>query len=187
MKTFSISLTLATLACAASSTLAFVPAATSPRASFLRLSMSTTMPPRSELKGYYTSLTERNEQLDKTTDRKMVASEMGAVYVTLGLADNLDGFVLYERIRNQTLSFGHVGRSCEDVDYFPGNLNFDPLGLYPKDKKGQLEMQAKEIRNGRLARLPSLDLLHKSSSKAMVSSTIPPSFSNLLFVKQQED
>jgi Chlorophyll A-B binding protein len=41
--------------------------------------------------------------------------------------------------------------NSEDPAYFPGNLNFDPLGLYPKDKKGQLEMQAKEIRNGRLA------------------------------------
>jgi len=36
-------------------------------------------------------------------------------------------------------------------DYFPGNLGFDPLGLYPKDKEGQLRMQQKEIKNGRLA------------------------------------
>lgn len=36
-------------------------------------------------------------------------------------------------------------------DYIPGDLGFDPLGLYPKDKAGKLEMQAKEIRNGRLA------------------------------------
>lgn len=36
-------------------------------------------------------------------------------------------------------------------DYFPGNLGFDPLGLYPKDEEGQKQMQAKEIRNGRLA------------------------------------
>ena len=36
-------------------------------------------------------------------------------------------------------------------EYFAGNLNFDPLGLYPKDKAGQLRMQASEIRHGRLA------------------------------------
>lgn len=36
-------------------------------------------------------------------------------------------------------------------EYFPGNLGFDPLGFYPKDKKGQLDMQQKEINNGRLA------------------------------------
>ena len=37
------------------------------------------------------------------------------------------------------------------MDYFPGNLGFDPLGLYPKDPVGQYEMQLKEIKNGRLA------------------------------------
>lgn len=37
------------------------------------------------------------------------------------------------------------------ADYFPGNLGFDPLGLYPKDPAGQRRMQLAEIRNGRLA------------------------------------
>jgi len=36
-------------------------------------------------------------------------------------------------------------------DYFPGNLGFDPIGVYPKDKEGQLRMQLAEIKNGRLA------------------------------------
>lgn len=35
--------------------------------------------------------------------------------------------------------------------YFPGNLGFDPLGMYPPDKEGQLRMQTTEIKNGRLA------------------------------------
>ena len=35
--------------------------------------------------------------------------------------------------------------------YFPGNLGFDPLGLYPKDEAGQMRMQTTEIKNGRLA------------------------------------
>jgi len=39
----------------------------------------------------------------------------------------------------------------KNSDYFPGNLGFDPLGMYPKDEAGQKEMQLSEIKNGRLA------------------------------------
>ena len=35
--------------------------------------------------------------------------------------------------------------------YFPGNLGFDPLNLYPKDKKSQGTMQLAEIKHGRTA------------------------------------
>mmetsp|Transcript_33338 Transcript_33338/g.51073 ORF Transcript_33338/g.51073 Transcript_33338/m.51073 type:complete len:252 (-) Transcript_33338:285-1040(-) len=35
--------------------------------------------------------------------------------------------------------------------YFPGNFGFDPFGVYPKDKDGQMWMQTAEIKNGRLA------------------------------------
>jgi len=38
-----------------------------------------------------------------------------------------------------------------DDSYFPGNFGFDPLGLYPKEKDGQMRMQLAEIKNGRLA------------------------------------
>ena len=38
-------------------------------------------------------------------------------------------------------------------DYQPGDLNFDPLGLKPKDEAGLLAMQNKELNNGRLAML----------------------------------
>eukprot|EP00977_Amphora_coffeiformis_P014092 scaffold3849_cov179-Amphora_coffeaeformis.AAC.30 len=41
--------------------------------------------------------------------------------------------------------------NADDPEYFPGNLGWDPLGMYPKDEAGQKAMQAKEIRNGRLA------------------------------------
>ena len=43
-------------------------------------------------------------------------------------------------------------RSLND-DYFPGDLGFDPLGMYPKDEAGKLAMQNKELNNGRLAML----------------------------------
>jgi hypothetical protein len=38
-----------------------------------------------------------------------------------------------------------------DPSYFPGNLGFDPLGVYPKEQEGQMRMQLAEIKNGRLA------------------------------------
>ena len=38
-----------------------------------------------------------------------------------------------------------------DPDYFPGNLGFDPLNLYPRDKAGQARMQLAEIKHGRTA------------------------------------
>lgn len=44
-----------------------------------------------------------------------------------------------------------INRSKNAPDYFPGNLGFDPLGLFPKDAEGQRQMQLKELKNGRLA------------------------------------
>jgi hypothetical protein len=35
--------------------------------------------------------------------------------------------------------------------YFPGNLQFDPLGLYPKEDVERRRMQLAELKNGRLA------------------------------------
>lgn len=40
---------------------------------------------------------------------------------------------------------------AKKADYFPGNLGFDPLGLYPKDAEGQRRLQTNEVKNGRLA------------------------------------
>jgi hypothetical protein len=36
-------------------------------------------------------------------------------------------------------------------EYFPGNFGFDPLGFYPGNKDGQMQMQLAEIKHGRLA------------------------------------
>lgn len=46
--------------------------------------------------------------------------------------------------------YGIFAASKKD-GYTPGNLGFDPLGLYPKDAAGQERMQLSELKNGRLA------------------------------------
>lgn len=43
-----------------------------------------------------------------------------------------------------------------DDNYFPGNLGFDPLGLYPGDAREQKVMQLAEIKHGRTAMIAVL-------------------------------
>ena len=40
--------------------------------------------------------------------------------------------------------------------YTPGDCGFDPLGLFPADKAGQVAMQTKEIKHGRIAMMAIL-------------------------------
>merc|ERR1712113_254224 len=40
--------------------------------------------------------------------------------------------------------------------YTPGDCGFDPLNLFPEDKAGQLAMQTKEIKHGRIAMMAIL-------------------------------
>ena len=47
--------------------------------------------------------------------------------------------------------FGTSKAQKNSSGYFPGNLGFDPFGVYPKDAEGQKNMQLAEIKNGRLA------------------------------------
>jgi len=44
-------------------------------------------------------------------------------------------------------------------DHEPGDYGYDPLGLKPKDAKDLLEMQNKEINNGRLAMIATVGML----------------------------
>lgn len=44
-----------------------------------------------------------------------------------------------------------IKKASNEPGYFPGNYQFDPLGMYPKDAEGQKRMQLAEIKNGRLA------------------------------------
>jgi hypothetical protein len=46
--------------------------------------------------------------------------------------------------------YGISKSKSNNPSYFPGNLGFDPLGLYPKDEAGQKRMQLAELKNGRL-------------------------------------
>lgn len=47
--------------------------------------------------------------------------------------------------------YGVRQQSLNDQSYIPGDLGFDPLGVYPKDEEGKRRMQLAEIKNGRLA------------------------------------
>lgn len=49
----------------------------------------------------------------------------------------------------------NVANDESNEDYFPGNIGFDPLELYPVTQAGREKMQMKEIRNGRLAMIAS--------------------------------
>lgn len=58
--------------------------------------------------------------------------------------------------------------------YTPGDLGFDPLGLYPKGKDDQLNMQLAEIKHGRLAMVAVLGFaLQEAVSKEGVVDETP--------------
>ena len=57
-------------------------------------------------------------------------------------------------------------------NYFPGNLGFDPLNLYPKNNNNQINMQLAEIKHGRLAMV------------AIVGFAIQESYTSLSVIKE---
>jgi hypothetical protein len=60
-----------------------------------------------------------------------------------------------------------IRRSKENnPDYFPGNLGFDPLGLYPRDESGQRWMQLAEIKHGRLAMIAITAFAYQEFAKS---------------------
>lgn len=65
--------------------------------------------------------------------------------------------------------------------YVPGDLQWDPLGLKPKDEKAFKEMQTKELNNGRLAMFASLGMLAQEMvTNAKLESSDPTPLSGLL-------
>eukprot|EP00980_Cylindrotheca_fusiformis_P028899 scaffold22672_cov141-Cylindrotheca_fusiformis.AAC.2 len=61
-----------------------------------------------------------------------------------------------------------------DDDYFPGNLGFDPLNLYPRDREGQKRMELAEIKHGRTAMVGVLGyVLEESKTRLAVVDETP--------------
>jgi len=61
-------------------------------------------------------------------------------------------------LEGKTLGAWKEGRQLE-AGYVPGDLEWDPLGIKPKDAKGFKEMQTRELNNGRLAMFASLGMI----------------------------
>uniref|UniRef100_A0A7S1ZQD0 Plastid light harvesting protein n=1 Tax=Trieres chinensis TaxID=1514140 RepID=A0A7S1ZQD0_TRICV len=73
-----------------------------------------------------------------------------------------------------------------NADYFPGNLGFDPFGVYPKDSEGQRWMQLAEIKNGRLAMIAVFGFaIQEAVSKVGVVDETPFFFFPLIETMRQ--
>jgi len=68
-----------------------------------------------------------------------------------------------------------------DPEYFPGNLGFDPLNVYPQDEVKQQRMQLAEIKHGRLAMLAVAGFAAQEAvSKVGIVDETPWFFKSLL-------
>jgi len=59
------------------------------------------------------------------------------------------------------------GKQFLNDDYYPGDVNFDPLGLKPEDPAEFAEMQTKELQHGRLAMLASMGFIAQELTDQM--------------------
>jgi hypothetical protein len=80
------------------------------------------------------------------------AAERAPSILNGGLDKVLPGYWVFCFLLGAAVEF-QIYRVKDKPGYFPGNLGFDPLRLYPADKEGQRRIQLAEIRNGRLAML----------------------------------
>merc|ERR1719414_219030 len=82
--------------------------------------------------------------------------------------------------------YGIYRRNQGNASYFPGNLGFDPLGMYPQDEAGQQRMQLAEVKNGRLAMIAiTAFAVQEFVSKTGVIDETPLFFKPINFVIQE--
>ena len=68
-------------------------------------------------------------------------------------------------------------------DHVPGDLGFDPLGLKPKEEAAFVEMQNKELNNGRLAMLAVAGFVAQELADALGNHAVECQY----FMEQQWD
>jgi len=66
-------------------------------------------------------------------------------------------------------------------DYVPGDCNFDPLGMFPSDKQGQMDMMTKEIKHGRIAMMALLGFVVQEAVYGMPVVAETPFFFKPVF------
>jgi hypothetical protein len=86
------------------------------------------------------------------------AAERAPSVLNGGLDKVLPGYWVACFLLGAAVEF-HIYRVKNKPGYFPGNLGFDPLRLYPSDKEGQRRIQLAEIRNGRLVSAHRSDVI----------------------------
>ena len=101
------------------------------------------------------------------------------ILLTIGLAESF-------RVARGYNDPKEGGAQLKDT-YTPGDLGFDPLGLYPKDAAEAFALQTKEINNGRLAMLAVAgfavqeEVDHVTIWKGLIEThVVPASEANLL-------
>ena len=83
----------------------------------------------------------------------------------------------FEKLTGQDIDGdGQVGEPkmlAKDMSYLPGDLGFDPLGLFSGSEKQKLSMQLKEVNNGRLAMVAITGYaLQEAATKVSVLSAV---------------